>query len=194
MSGANASSHLGYYSRRQVIAGSMGLVGSALVGCAGRAVPVAPPAEAKQVYHEPTGVTLPLLEVSGSPFEIGQAIGKRFGDQIRQGFAARRQWFTDLKEFAEAQPANVMDTFVAAARKHPFRAVSIRNEAGTVLEPGPIAIIRDGTFVGEGLIQRIEKGHQSYISYALDTAVNVTYNSRSSSEVAGLVKISPALL
>jgi len=86
------------------------------------------------------------------------------------------------------------NTGVAAARKHPFRAVSIRNEAGSVLEPGPIAIIRDGTFVGEGLIQRIEKGHQSYISYALDTAVNVSYNSRSSSEVAGLVKISRGLI
>lgn len=83
---------------------------------------------------------------------------------------------------------------VAAATKHPFRAVAIRNQAGSVLEPGPMAIIRNGQYVGEGLIQRIEKGQDSYISYALDTAVNVTAATSSGHEVAGLVKISRGVI
>jgi hypothetical protein len=83
---------------------------------------------------------------------------------------------------------------VQAAYKHPFRAVAIRNQAGSVLEPGPMAIIRNGQYVGEGLIQRIEKGQDSYISYALDTAVNVTASTSSGHEVAGLVKISRGVI
>jgi hypothetical protein len=83
---------------------------------------------------------------------------------------------------------------VEAAYKHPFRAVAVRNQAGSVLEPGPMAIIRNGQYVGEGLIQRIEKGQDSYISYALDTAVNVTAGTSSGHEVAGLVKISRGVI
>jgi hypothetical protein len=83
---------------------------------------------------------------------------------------------------------------VQAAYKHPFRAVAIRNQAGSVLEPGPMAIIRNGQYVGEGLIRRIEKGQDSYISYALDTAVNVTAGTSSGHEVAGLVKISRGVI
>jgi len=83
---------------------------------------------------------------------------------------------------------------VAAAYRHPFRAVKIKNDAGSVLEPGPISIIRNGQFVGEGLISRIEKGQDSYIAYALDTAVNITKNQSNSHEVAGLVKISRGVI
>ncbi len=83
---------------------------------------------------------------------------------------------------------------VAAARNHPFRAVQIRNQAGSVLEPGPISIVRKGQFVGEGLINRIEKGQDSYIAYALDTAVNVTHNRSNSRETIGLIKISRGVI
>jgi len=83
---------------------------------------------------------------------------------------------------------------VAAAYRHPFRAVKIKNDAGSVLEPGPISIIRNGQFVGEGLISRIEKGQDSYIAYALDTAVNITKNQSGSHEVAGLIKISRGVI
>lgn len=83
---------------------------------------------------------------------------------------------------------------VAEAQRHPFRAVSLENATQAVLEPGPIAIVRAGTFVGEGLIDRIEKGARSYIAYALDTAVNVTPQSRSETELASLVKISRGVI
>jgi len=79
---------------------------------------------------------------------------------------------------------------VAAARRHPFRAVSMRNQAGSVLEPGPISIIRKGQFVGEGLIERIEKGQLTYISYALDSAVDVSHSAVAEQEVAGIASIS----
>ncbi|NMB75980.1 MAG: DUF4139 domain-containing protein [Myxococcales bacterium] len=83
---------------------------------------------------------------------------------------------------------------VAEAQRHPFRAVSLENATQAVLEPGPIAIVRGGTFVGEGLIDRIEKGARSYIAYALDTAVNVTHQNRSETELANLVKISRGVI
>lgn len=86
------------------------------------------------------------------------------------------------------------DSGVPAARRHPFRAVSVQNAAGSVLEPGPISIIRGGQFVGEGLIERIEKGQRTYISYALDSAVNVTHAAKADQQVAGLVSVTRGLI
>jgi predicted choloylglycine hydrolase len=103
----------------------MALLGSALAGCAGPAAStkrseVEPPAAKPEApaYTAGTKTTFPLLEVRGKPYEIGHAIGKRFAEQIRQGFEGRGKWWHDLKAFAMAQPANVYDTFLAAARKH----------------------------------------------------------------------------
>lgn len=104
--------------RRQFATGSAALAGAVLARCASRSIPDRSVAAKPAVYHAPTETTLPMLEVSGSPYEIGQAIGKRFSGEIKQGFEARGKWWTDLKTFAEAQPKNVMETFVAAARKH----------------------------------------------------------------------------
>lgn len=79
---------------------------------------------------------------------------------------------------------------VDAARKHPFRAVRLKNATSSVLEPGPMAIVRNGQFSGEGLIERIERDHETYIAYALDTAINVTTGQSSGTEDARLVRIS----
>ncbi|NOZ85170.1 MAG: DUF4139 domain-containing protein [Deltaproteobacteria bacterium] len=72
---------------------------------------------------------------------------------------------------------------------HPFKAVRIVNDTGTALEAGPLAVIRNGAFAGEGLAGRLENGHESYIAYALETGVNVEYNPGSSNGMVTLSKI-----
>ena len=52
----------------------------------------------------------------------------------------------------------------------PYRAVRFTNETPYVMEKGPIAIYRDGTFVGEALTERVDPGMQAFIPYSLDTA------------------------
>jgi hypothetical protein len=81
-----------------------------------------------------------------------------------------------------------------AAQRHPFRAVSVENKTPVIWESGPITIVRDGAFVGEGLIDRIEKGDRTYIAYALDTSVNVTYAQSNGTEFASLSKMSRGII
>jgi len=59
----------------------------------------------------------PSLEVSGSPYEVGRAIGRRFGEQIREGLRRRREWFEDLRRFVAGDPASRYEPFLAAGRE-----------------------------------------------------------------------------
>jgi len=60
----------------------------------------------------------PLLEASGSPREIGLAIGRRFGEQIKEGLRRRRDWFEELRRFMEQDRAARYEPFLAAGRKY----------------------------------------------------------------------------
>jgi isopenicillin-N N-acyltransferase-like protein len=106
-----------------LVAGAAG-AGGALSGCTWVSTPrrkkvkIAGTAAAAARYEAGSERRMPLLEVKGAPREIGLAIGQRFADQIQGGMKDRAAWFSDLKTFAEAQPANVKKTFLAAAENH----------------------------------------------------------------------------
>jgi isopenicillin-N N-acyltransferase-like protein len=60
----------------------------------------------------------PILEVSGSPYEIGYAIGRHFRRRIERGFRRRKEWFAELRSFMEQDRGSRYDPFVAAAAKY----------------------------------------------------------------------------
>jgi hypothetical protein len=60
----------------------------------------------------------PFLEVAGRPYEVGLAIGRRFGEQVREGIRRRQDWFDGLRRFMDQDPATRMEPFVAAAERH----------------------------------------------------------------------------
>ena len=53
----------------------------------------------------------------------------------------------------------------------PYRAVKFKNTSGFVLEKGPIAIYKDGQFVGEALGGMVEKDATSFVPYAREGKV-----------------------
>ena len=57
--------------------------------------------------------------------------------------------------------------------RHPFRAVRLHNGSGFTLEPGPIAIFADGSFVGDSLLKRLDLGQTAWIPYAIDGGTRV---------------------
>ncbi|HEY3360169.1 MAG TPA: C45 family peptidase [Polyangia bacterium] len=65
-----------------------------------------------------TADTFPLLEVRGTPYAIGHAIGRRFGAEIRAALAGRAEALRELTAFVDAQPPALHATFVAAAQRH----------------------------------------------------------------------------
>jgi hypothetical protein len=89
---------------------ALGLAAPTLPGCGRRAA--GPPDTESPV------TSFPFLDVSGTPRNVGLAIGRRFGKQIRTGLERRREWFQGLREFAAEDPESRIDPFVAAATEH----------------------------------------------------------------------------
>jgi hypothetical protein len=54
---------------------------------------------------------------------------------------------------------------------HPYRAVKLENATGFTLEKGPITVYSNNTFVGEGFVERLERGATSFLTFAVDGQV-----------------------
>ena len=60
----------------------------------------------------------PVVKASGSPFDLGQAIGKATRKQIDTLLKRRSKWFKELKGFALSDRKARIDGFAAAIQKH----------------------------------------------------------------------------
>ena len=134
---------------------------------------------------------LPCIEVSGTNYEIGYAIGKRFGENIREGMRRRSKWFADLEAVAKGKFAKEFDGCVAAAKKYfPQYVEELQgwgDGAGVPLEDLMIAstwaeltAMKRGT--GEG-----EKGECSTISLNDGKRIILAHNEDSSAAYKGLM-------
>ncbi len=65
------------------------------------------------------------------------------------------------------------DASVAGSELHPYRAIRIENESGLTLVPGPVAIFAEGSFAGEGQLDRLLPRESALIPYASDTGTTV---------------------
>jgi isopenicillin-N N-acyltransferase-like protein len=59
----------------------------------------------------------PVLEVSGSPYDIGLAIGKRFGSFVQKGLQRRKKWFEKIRNYMEADLDNRYQPFLEAGTR-----------------------------------------------------------------------------
>lgn len=71
----------------------------------------------------------------------------------------------------------------------PYRVARFSNDTGLVLERGPIAIYRDGAFLGETVATRIDPAAVAYVPYALEPRVRLDLASHDGDEAARLVRI-----
>jgi hypothetical protein len=72
---------------------------------------------------------------------------------------------------------------------HPYRAVKFKNDSGFALEAGPVALYAQGTFVGEGFLERMEKGQTLFLTYSIDGNVTMTRSENHGEEALRLLKI-----
>lgn len=154
-----------------------GLSGLALGACRGRRADPGPGSG---------GPGFPLLEVTGGPYDIGRAIGKRFGDAIREGLRRRRAWFAPIRAFMGQDPANRRDPFLRCGQEHfpealeelrgwadgaglevdDLLALNLKNELSTMMRQRPEKTPGCSTLVlahgGRRLIAHNEDGHKAY--------------------------------
>ena len=60
----------------------------------------------------------PHLDVEGDSYQVGLAIGKRFGENIRQVLERRREWFEKLCAFVEQNPEERYRPYFEAVKQH----------------------------------------------------------------------------
>lgn len=77
---------------------------------------------------------------------------------------------------------------------NPYRVVRFKNSTPFVLEPGPISIYADGSFVGEGLSEIVGAGTSATIPFAVETGIMVTSQVKDAQDDMRLVKMSRGVL
>ncbi|MDH5676256.1 MAG: DUF4139 domain-containing protein [Myxococcales bacterium] len=74
---------------------------------------------------------------------------------------------------------------------NPYRVVRFKNDTDFALEPGPISIYADGSFVGEGLSEAVGSHERATIPFAVEPAITVrseTDHERQSMRVIKIVR------
>lgn len=77
---------------------------------------------------------------------------------------------------------------------HPYRAVKFQNATGFTLESGPITVYSEGTFVGEGFVERMQSGRTSFLTFAIDGNVLLDSHGGSREEGVALLRIVDGLI
>lgn len=77
---------------------------------------------------------------------------------------------------------------------HPYRAVKFQNATGFTLESGPITVYSEGTFVGEGFVERMQSGRTSFLTFAVDGNVLLDSHGGSREEGVALLRIVDGLI
>ncbi len=72
---------------------------------------------------------------------------------------------------------------------HPYRAARLALPAELGLEPGPVAVFAEGSFAGEGLMQRTPGGETTYVPFALDGGTTVRVETRGDERPLRLVAV-----
>lgn len=82
--------------------------------------PTAVPAAPESAAPSSTGIpeVFPYLDASGSPEEIGVAVGRATAERIRLCIDGQREWFDRLVAYAGTDPSSRVDPFVAAIERH----------------------------------------------------------------------------
>jgi Domain of unknown function (DUF4139) len=81
------------------------------------------------------------------------------------------------------------DGGVPLSYQHPFSVVRLGNGSGAVLEKGPISVMADGAFLGQGVLDTLPKDAQAFVPFALEKAVVVEPSESWGEQQGSLVKV-----
>jgi predicted choloylglycine hydrolase len=99
------------------------------MGCSKKSIESAKDAAVADAAQAPW-VPFPIVQVRGSPAELGEALGAATRSRIATCLQRRKAWFEDLKAFALADRAARLDAFTRAAEaRHPDVMAEIRGMA-----------------------------------------------------------------
>ncbi|MFN0061035.1 MAG: hypothetical protein ACKVPX_00755 [Myxococcaceae bacterium] len=81
------------------------------------------------------------------------------------------------------------DPGVPDSSRHPFRVVRFKNDTEGLLEKGPLAVLEQGNFLGQGVLEALSAGGEATVPYALDRGLAVDTEHSGLQEGARLARI-----
>ncbi len=76
-----------------------------------------------------------------------------------------------------------------ASRDHPYRSLLLQNTTDGPVQRSPVAIYKDGAFVGEGITPAIAPGERAVLPYAIESRVHVNRRQSNRSGQVQLIRI-----
>jgi hypothetical protein len=86
------------------------------------------------------------------------------------------------------------DDGVALSYQHPFSVVRLANRTGAVLEKGPISVLANGAFLGQGLLDTLPRDGHAFVPFALDKSIVVEPSAHYGDEQGALVRVARGIV
>lgn len=81
------------------------------------------------------------------------------------------------------------DPGVALSMQHPFSVARMRNDSGAVLEKGPVAVLSEGAFLGQGVLDTLPREASAFVPFALDKSLVVETGEHYDEQQGALLRI-----
>ncbi|MFW6023187.1 MAG: DUF4139 domain-containing protein [Myxococcota bacterium] len=81
------------------------------------------------------------------------------------------------------------DGGVPDSRVHPFRIARFENATGAMLERGPIAVLGEDGFLGQGVLESLPRDARTFVPFALDRSLAVEPDHRRETRTGRLIKV-----
>jgi len=131
-----------------------------------------------------------LLEKSFRALVSGTRVGSLFRYDIEEPVTIRDRQSALVSILNKKVPAeDVLLYRMDTGKTSPYRAVRLTNTTGYIIERGPVAIYKDGNFVGEAVGGQVETNTSTFIPYSVDGRIVVSLEDRTEQEGARLLKI-----
>lgn len=78
---------------------------------------------------------------------------------------------------------------VALSHQHPFSVARLSNGTGSVLEKGPISVLANGAFLGQGVLDTLPRDAQAFVPFALDKSIVVEPSESYDEQQGTLVRV-----
>jgi hypothetical protein len=154
--------------------------------------PAAKPAESMPppAPPPPPRMTNELLEKGFRALVQGSRVGSLFRYDIEEPVTIKDRQSALVSILNKKVPAeDILLYRIDVSSAHPYRAVRLTNTTGYMLEKGPVAIYREGNFVGEAVGGQVEAGTSAFIPYSVDARVIVSLSDQVKDEGARLLRI-----
>jgi hypothetical protein len=126
--------------------------------------------------------TASVLSESVTRYDIGERVTIPDGGSTMVAIVSQRVNGERAHLFAP-------DGGVPNSYHHPFSVARLNNQTGAVLEKGPVSVLADGAFLGQGMLDTLPREASAFVPFSVDKSIVVEPAESYSEEQGALVRV-----